>query len=72
MAAYCFVCDAPVDGDVCGTCGRPPTWVEDRADDGRRRRRRARTVPRWVWPVVALVVAAVAFSLMRAGFSLQN
>ena len=70
MAAYCFVCDAPVDGDACSNCGRPPTWVDDEPGYRQAWTGRISSVPRWVWPLVMLLVAAGAFSLMRAGFHL--
>ncbi len=72
MAAYCFLCDAPVDGEACPTCGRPPTWVEDEVDTRQGFSERIRSVPRWVWPLLALVLAAAAFSLMRAGWYLPR
>lgn len=71
MAAWCFVCDLPVDGDRCPECGRPPTVVEERPEPRVRWWSRISAVPRWVWLVVALAVVAALFPLLQSGFGLE-
>lgn len=67
VAAWCFVCDAPVDTDRCPTCGRPPVVVEEDAPvPPPSRRRVSRRV--WIWLIVVGVV--VLFSLLQSGFRL--
>ena len=68
VAAWCFVCDGPVAGDRCPTCGRVPTVVEDDTAEGVERFSRLRSVPRGVWMALVLVVVAVLFGLLQAGF----
>ena len=68
MAAWCFVCDGPVTGDRCPTCGREPTLVQEPAEPERDRWAPLAAVPRAVWVVAAVVVVAILFWLLQSGF----
>lgn len=66
MGAYCFVCDTPVKGDRCPTCGRPPTEVDEPRRDAERPPGWWRSVPRWVWLVVAAVAVVILVLLLQS------
>ena len=66
MGAYCFVCDAPVKGDRCPTCGRPPTEVEEQGQGPEASPGWWRSVPRWVWLVVGAIAVVVLVLLLQS------
>ena len=66
MGAYCVVCDAPVKGDRCPTCGRPPTEVEEQGRSPEGSPGWWRSVPRWVWLVVGAVAVVVLVLLLQS------
>lgn len=71
MPAWCFVCDAPVDADVCPTCGRPPTQVEEPDDRSLRPPWWAR-IPRRTWVTGAMIVVVLLYTLFESGFRLLD
>ena len=69
MAAWCFLCDAPVEGDACPTCGRPPTIVDDdpvEPDPWWQR------VPHRTWVLIAVAVVVVLYTVFQSGFRLVD
>ncbi|MFP5331289.1 MAG: hypothetical protein ACLGHX_02840 [Acidimicrobiia bacterium] len=72
MAAWCFLCDAPVDGDLCPTCGRPPTIVEDETSFGSPSRPWWGRIPRRTWIAIGIAVVVVLYSLFQSGFRLVD
>lgn len=73
MAAWCFLCDAPVDGDRCPTCGRPPTVVEDEDDSPPTSGPRwwAR-IPRRTWIAIGVAAVVLLYSLFESSFHLVD
>lgn len=71
MAAWCFLCDAPVDGDVCPTCGRKPTHVEEPEEREFRVPLRYR-IPRRTWVTGAVIVVVLLYTLFQSGFRLVD
>lgn len=72
MAAWCFLCDAPVDGDRCPTCGRPPTVVEDDPPPEPVRPRWWERIPRRTWIAIGIAVVALLYTLFQSGFRLVD
>ncbi|HEY5684883.1 MAG TPA: hypothetical protein VIY70_05870 [Acidimicrobiia bacterium] len=74
MPVWCFLCDVPVEGDVCPRCGRPGTVVEDApAEEGERGAwwEGARRIPRAAWLIAAVVAIVVLFAVLQSGFHLE-
>jgi hypothetical protein len=71
MAAWCFLCDTPVDGDLCPTCGNAPTIVEEPANQTRGPRWWAR-IPRRTWITGAAILVVLLYSLFESGFRLVD
>lgn len=72
MAAWCFLCDAPVDGDRCPTCGRPPTIVEDETPSDPPSRPWWARIPRRTWIAIGMAAVVVLYSLFQSGFRLVD
>jgi hypothetical protein len=71
MAAWCFLCDAPVDGAACPTCGHAPTLVEDPMPDEPRPKWWSR-IPRRTWLTGGAIVVVLLYTLFESGFRLVD
>lgn len=65
MAAYCFVCDAPVTVERCPGCGREPVVVTEPRRAGQRASLRLDAVPGWVWTLAVVILVAVLVLLLQ-------
>lgn len=72
MATWCFLCDAPVDGAVCPTCGRTPTLVEDPVREPEIRVPWWSRIPRRTWVTGAMIVIVLLYTLFQSGFRLVD
>jgi hypothetical protein len=70
MAAWCFLCDTPVEGDRCSTCGNAPTMIEDPPDQ--LTPRWWARIPRRTWITGAAILVVLLYSLFQSGFRLVN
>jgi hypothetical protein len=71
MAAWCFLCDTPVDGDLCETCGRPPTHVEE-ADETVPEPPWWTRIPRRTWVTGGMILVVLLYTLFQSGFRLVD
>ncbi|MEX1005881.1 MAG: hypothetical protein WD156_11010 [Acidimicrobiia bacterium] len=72
MPTWCFVCDAPVEGDVCATCGRAPTVVQDPEEEAPIRVPWWYRIPRRTWVTGAMILVVLLYTLFQSGFRLAN
>ena len=70
MAAWCFLCDVPVTGELCEGCGRPPTIVDDPEDPDRPGLPWWSRIPRRTWVTGGMIVVVLLYTLFQSGFRL--
>lgn len=72
MASWCFLCDAPVNGEVCEGCGRPPTVVDDPETPVTSRTPWWRRIPRRTWVTGGMIIVVLLYTLFESGFRLVD
>ncbi len=72
MATWCLLCDAPVEGDVCSTCGKPPTLVEEPESEPPIRVPWWYRIPRRTWVTGAMILVVLLYTLFQSGFRLVD